>query len=74
MTDNQNLLALTAAHWIIKHAELKLNLPFNDSHTSINLCSFLRDIFQKWNTQNKIASILADKAANIVVDVRHAGW
>ncbi|CAH0555103.1 unnamed protein product [Brassicogethes aeneus] len=66
------------AHFVDNDTKLQSALlgcvNFNDRHTSLNLCNFLKEVMSDWNISHKIAAIISDNAANIVSAVRLGGW
>ncbi|GBP54653.1 Zinc finger BED domain-containing protein 4 [Eumeta japonica] len=45
-------------------------LPFDGSHTGINIASNLNKAFHDWNIQDRVRAIVSDNAANMSVAIR----
>lgn len=76
--NNESFIGVTA-HYIDPEAgKMCANLlgciEFDDSHTSMNLCHFLKNELREWQIENKVGVIVSDNAANIVAAVQLGGW
>ncbi|CAH1098482.1 unnamed protein product [Psylliodes chrysocephalus] len=75
--NNDSFIAVTA-HFI--NSETKLCsctlgcIQYDERHTADNLCSFLKEMFNKWNICNKIGAVVSDNASNILAAVRVGEW
>ncbi|CAH2101579.1 unnamed protein product [Euphydryas editha] len=76
-SSNDNYIALTA-HFINQDTTLKSVLlgctHFDEWHTSENLSAYLLKEVAEWGISNKIAGIITDNSANIVVAVHLTTW
>ncbi|GBP09762.1 Zinc finger BED domain-containing protein 4 [Eumeta japonica] len=72
-SQSNDFISLTA-HGITATFEYKSYclevLPFDGSHTGINIASNLNKAFHDWNIQDRVRAIVSDNAANISVAIR----
>lgn len=49
-------------------------IPFNESHTGINISNTISSCLQSWEVAEKLTYIVRDNAANYVAALRHGGF
>lgn len=73
----QGYLTVTC-HYINEEMELKSAVlsthHVEESHTSENLLSIMKNITDKWNITSKVHCVITDSGANIKRAVRLSGW
>ncbi|KAL7728745.1 hypothetical protein ACLKA6_004113 [Drosophila palustris] len=75
---NESYLAVTV-HFIEQNTTVLTSYTiacqcFEESHTSLNLCGFLKEVVGKWDLQNKVSAIASDNAYNIVGAIKIGNW
>lgn len=76
--NNESFVGVTAHYIDPDTSQLRSNLlgciEYGERHTAVNLHEFLREQFNEWMIQNKVAVIVSDNAANILAAVHLGGW
>ncbi|XP_055904989.1 zinc finger BED domain-containing protein 4-like [Eupeodes corollae] len=76
--NNQSFIAVTAHYIDSESAQLCSNLlgctEYNQSHSSDNMCAFLKDQISKWKIDQKVGAIVSDNAKNILSAVQKGNW
>ncbi|KAJ2940863.1 hypothetical protein O0L34_g9489 [Tuta absoluta] len=80
-SDNQNSFIGVTAHFIVSsssgaHIESILLgcIEYDDRHTGVNICEFLKSMMLEWKIDNRISAIVSDNAANVCLAVRLGNW
>lgn len=77
--NNQSFIAITA-HYLDKDFKFKSILlecvPFEETHTSLNLSYEIQSVITNWDLENKVILVVSDNAYNIkgaitMLDLKH---